>query len=160
MAILPQLLARDIRIILCAVLSVKSVFSAKSMATGTNIQTYHCLCAQLALATPRPLSAFASRSQDKSFILRQLEHVLQQRLETSEQPKMVRLHDGFEKRYVLECSRCRLPIAYHLDKAQFEPSSSSTGIETEILYILPGALQTTEELASSSDRAAESMPAG
>lgn len=80
-------------------------------------------------------------------------------------PVIIRRSDGFEKRWVLRCGRCKLAVAYHLDWSQFEQktiaegkvvagsggggnkdSEVRKGRREDVLYVLPGALMTTEEM--------------
>lgn len=67
-------------------------------------------------------------------------------------PIIVRREDGFEKRYMQRCSRCRLIIGYQLDKSQYD-GYKSTGRREDVLYVLPGALMSTEEMTEGKDMA-------
>lgn len=69
---------------------------------------------------------------------------------SAEDATIMKLDDGFEKRYPVVCRRCDLPIGYHLDLCQFEDSKSSSGPRSDVLYILSGALQSTESLQGDS----------
>ena len=62
-------------------------------------------------------------------------------------PTILKLEDGFEKRYGVQCRRCDLQIGYWLDKSQFEDKES--GIRSDVIYILPGGLMSTEEMKAS-----------
>ena len=57
-------------------------------------------------------------------------------------PMIIRREDGFEKRTLVRCERCRLTVAYRLDADHFEDSEREAGQDT--LYVLPGALVDTE----------------
>lgn len=59
---------------------------------------------------------------------------------------VLKLDDGFEKRFSVRCNRCGLAAGYHLDKSQFTGSESESGPKTDVLYVLPGGLLTTEEM--------------
>lgn len=88
-------------------------------------------------------------------------------------PKVITREDGFEKRYIWRCGRCKLVIGYQLDETHYElgPKSDTHGTGTVIVgggdagagkdrarkekertkwrkwfYVLPGALTETEEL--------------
>lgn len=54
---------------------------------------------------------------------------------------IIRREDGFERRILVRCERCRLVVGYKLDGDHFEDSSREAGAET--LYVLPGALVDT-----------------
>ncbi|KAI6834661.1 hypothetical protein KC332_g1005 [Hortaea werneckii] len=111
-------------------------------------KTYHCLCSELIVALPKPLEQLPRREGDGS-------HVCEGGLTTvnalsAEDATIMKLDDGFEKRYPVVCRRCDLPIGYHLDLCQFEDSKSSSGPRSDVLYILSGALQSTESLQGDS----------
>lgn len=121
--------------------------TTKTTAMEDSINTYHCLCATLILATPFRLDALPTRAppvQDQSAILplgsgsdtstpvSRLYNVVENR-----KPTMMRREDGFEKRGVLSCSRCQLAIGYKLE---------DEGAGANLVYILPGGLVTTEDM--------------
>ncbi|KFY29179.1 hypothetical protein V493_02502 [Pseudogymnoascus sp. VKM F-4281 (FW-2241)] len=76
----------------------------------------------------------------------------------------IRREDGFEKRILWRCGRCRVVVGYELDPSHFETAvagggggdaeegSSATRRESggigRVLYILPGWVQSTEHMAS------------
>jgi hypothetical protein len=67
-------------------------------------------------------------------------------------PSILRCADGFEKRYLFRCGRCRLVMGYFLDEVHFPEkggllSESEEGKEVgedRAVYLLPGALMETE----------------
>jgi hypothetical protein len=69
-------------------------------------------------------------------------------------PIIIRREDGFEKRYIQRCSRCRLIVGYQLDKSQYD-GYKSTGRREDVLYILSGALMSTEEMTRGKDMAGD-----
>ncbi|KFY34142.1 hypothetical protein V494_07020 [Pseudogymnoascus sp. VKM F-4513 (FW-928)] len=73
----------------------------------------------------------------------------------------IRREDGFEKRILWRCGRCRVVVGYELDPSHFETPTAAGGGEAEegssaaqgggvarVLYILPGWVQSTEHMAS------------
>jgi len=99
-------------------------------------------------------------------------------------PCIISRADGFEKRYLWRCGRCRLIIGYQLDDAQYasssNPSASSNlstnatttamatlnvdgeedgredkGRGRELVYIFPGGLMTTEEMLAGEEGGGE-----
>jgi len=77
---------------------------------------------------------------------------------------VIRREDGFEKRYLWRCGRCRLVVGYELDKEHSsgtaKPSNAGTanmeGVlgsnnkisETvKVIYLLPGGIMSTEVMA-------------
>ncbi|KFX86190.1 hypothetical protein O988_09723 [Pseudogymnoascus sp. VKM F-3808] len=74
----------------------------------------------------------------------------------------VRREDGFEKRILWRCGRCRVVVGYELDPSHFETATAGGSGEVEegssatregsgvgrVLYILPGWAQSTEHMAS------------
>lgn len=62
---------------------------------------------------------------------------------------LVRREDGFEKRTMLRCGRCRVVVGYFLDGVHFSGSGtgsgtgSGSGPRIEVVYLLPGALMET-----------------
>lgn len=72
-------------------------------------------------------------------------------------PVIIRRSDGFEKRVLLRCGRCRVVMGYVLDVVQFLHSSASSGdqqgerektsgMADDVIYLLPGALLRTDEM--------------
>ncbi|PYI27441.1 hypothetical protein BP00DRAFT_498046 [Aspergillus indologenus CBS 114.80] len=68
-------------------------------------------------------------------------------------PTVVRREDGFEKRRLLRCGRCRVVVGYFLDAVHFPSGGTADGDEDEdeegegqrakVVYLLPGALMET-----------------
>lgn len=63
---------------------------------------------------------------------------------------MIRREDGFEKRTLLRCGRCKLVVGYSLS-----PSEDS-GSQARQTYLLPGGLVSTADMATGA--AAETPP--
>ncbi|KAI9709874.1 MAG: hypothetical protein M1812_007582 [Candelaria pacifica] len=71
-------------------------------------------------------------------------------------PVVVRREDGFEKRVLWRCGRCRLVVGYQLDEVHYKTTTGvavrkeGDGIEgvgrVKVVYLLPGSLLTTEEM--------------
>lgn len=148
--------------------------------TGPSIYTYHCLCTNLVIATTYTLSALLQRAKpslDSAYILPcpgpQLEaaevdphnfedvpagkdHTFVLSL-SADKPSMIRREDGFEKRWLLRCQRCKLVVGYQLDGAQSEQENEEamTGRRGDVMYVLQGALSTTAEMKSGSSAARE-----
>ena len=68
-----------------------------------------------------------------------------QALSVDDKATVLKLDDGFEKRYAVRCTRCGLAAGYQLDKSQFSGTEGQSGPRTDVVYILPGGLSTTEE---------------
>lgn len=117
------------------------------------IHTYHCICTQLILASTTTLDKLPSRASDKSHICRlpaepnnSSHHASLIGTTLDSKPTVIRLEDGFEKRYFEKCARCEVIVGYHLDKSQFEESKSQLGCKEDVVYLLPGGLMTTDEM--------------
>lgn len=110
-------------------------------------QTYHCLCTTLILATIHKLESLPVRAEpalDQAKILPvNTEHAIFHNVDQETKPVVIRRGDGFEKRILLRCKRCNLVIGYKLDEAQFGDGDIPT---ESIVYILPGALMSTDEM--------------
>jgi hypothetical protein len=65
-------------------------------------------------------------------------------------PVVIRGEQGFEKRYLQRCGRCNLTVGYQLDKSQFE-GVEEQGRREDVVYLLPGGLMTTKEMAAGKD---------
>jgi hypothetical protein len=65
-------------------------------------------------------------------------------------PVMIRREDGFEKRLLLRCGRCRVVVGYKLDEAHFGGGEgvSEVGKEGRVVYLLSGGLMGTEDMAA------------
>lgn len=136
--------------------------------------TYHCLCTNLILGTTFLLSRLPQRAKpclDSAYILpcpsgsldrADLDsgdfgddedlamggnHTFLLSL-TAEGPLMIRGEEGFEKRWPLRCKRCKLIVGYQLDSSQFKQNVAtlSSGKKDDVIYLLPGAMVTTEEM--------------
>jgi hypothetical protein len=59
---------------------------------------------------------------------------------------IVRREDGFEKRHLWRCDRCKTAIGYELEDDQYSKGSVKPD-NPKVLYILPGWLLTTEEMS-------------
>jgi hypothetical protein len=142
--------------------------ASPTTATPT-IHTYHCACTSLLLATTTALPSLPRRatSLDRAIILplpspahppASTPHTILLSLTADRRPTTIRRDDGFEKRTLWRCGRCRVVVGYMLDAAQFETVTTAAeeesgnaqkdGIGGEVLYILPGWLQSTEHMAS------------
>ncbi|KAI9704774.1 MAG: hypothetical protein M1836_006554 [Candelina mexicana] len=174
------------------------------------IQTYHCLCTHLVLASTHSLTSLPHRSSpglDKALILplppppqstsdsessdsegtpeaegppsqeilprkkkakrtkdNELGYSLILAMTLDRKPVVVRREDGFEKRYLWRCGRCRLVVGYQLDDIHYT-TTSTAGVGKEgdgkrgvgdqegkgkgrakVVYLLPGGLLTTEDM--------------
>lgn len=65
----------------------------------------------------------------------------------------MKFEDGFEKRSFAKCRRCDLKIGYWLDKSQF--SDGENGVRSDVLYVLPGGLMSTEDMKAGKDMSGE-----
>lgn len=124
-----------------------------STTSAANILTYHCICTQLSLAVVTRLEDLPKRRIDAAaiatcgdFASATKPSLTIQALSVDDKPTVLKLDDGFEKRYAVRCTRCGLAAGYHLDKSQFSGSENETGPRTDVVYILPGGLMTTTEL--------------
>lgn len=122
--------------------------------------TYHCLCTNLLLATLGEVTEFPKRKGDNSFICQMSEfqnggpqrfHTVLVGAEVESEAMVVKLEDGFEKRFPLRCRRCGLMTGYQLDKAQYEETKAHPGRRDDVVYLLPGGLQTTAEMSMGRD---------
>lgn len=136
--------------------------SSSALSSPANILTYHCLCTQLSLATTAPLETLPKRQIDAAaiatcgdFAAATKPSLTIQALSTDEIATVVKLEDGFEKRYAVRCTRCGLAAGYQLDKSQFAGTESQTGPRTDVVFILPGGLMTTEEMRGGTSMEAE-----
>ncbi|KAF2201064.1 hypothetical protein GQ43DRAFT_416589 [Delitschia confertaspora ATCC 74209] len=127
-------------------------------ASNREVHTYHCLCAHLVIATTTPLASLPCRKTsalDKSHILPLSTSPLSPSsaqhygmlLHTTIDPKpqIIKSDQGFEKRYLQRCGRCNLVVGYQLDWQQF--AGEKLGRRDDVLYLLPGGVMTTEEMA-------------
>lgn len=120
--------------------------SSNEEVATTPVHTYHCICHTLILAVCDNLGSFPPRvsSKDVAVIVGpasqyHVVHVIEEHKSI-----IIRRDDGFEKRTLLRCERCRLVVAYKLDVNHFEDGHRETGSET--LYVLPGALVETKAM--------------
>lgn len=123
----------------------------------SQVHTYHCICSELVLATFAPLENLPKRKSDGAAICKVAKSdlpipggvVLSGSTFEDGSPKILKLDDGFEKRYGLICRRCELQVGYWLDKSQFEEKEQ--GIRSDVIYVLPGGLMSTEEMKEGKD---------
>ncbi|TKA31356.1 hypothetical protein B0A50_02201 [Salinomyces thailandicus] len=109
--------------------------------------TYHCICNELIVALPKPLEQLPSRTLDGSRICNIGTSEGSVANATVDQNAVIlKLEDGFEKRYQLRCTRCGLTVGYELGLSHYEESKNATGARLDTLFLLDGGLQTTEEL--------------
>lgn len=140
-----------------------------------NIKTYHCLCNTFILATTYDLIALPSRAspaQDQALILPfsfgslagsdamtdgessltagpglgGAGYSYVTNITQDAKPVIVRREDGFEKRRLQRCKRCKLVIGYQLDETQFSESDIRAD---QLWYLLPGGLVSTSDMRES-----------
>ena len=118
-------------------------------------QTYHCLCTTFILATNHDLASLPTRAEpalDQAKILPvSTEHTILQNVIKEEPQMVIRRGDGFEKRTLLRCNRCDLVVGYKLDQAHFAEGDIKA---EEVVFILPGALTSTEDMKTGKTPAA------
>lgn len=143
-----------------------------------SVDTYHCLCSNLLFATTYRISSLARRAYpalDAAYILpcprlpppeddddseddensasppvTGYTALLSLSVPARQAPVLIRRSDGFEKRWLLRCGRCKLAVAYQLDWCQYDQHGDATAIRKgrreDVLYVLPGALMTTQQM--------------
>ena len=127
-----------------------------AQADSSDHLTWHCLCSQLLLATTRPLHELPTREIDGSHIA-VLERVggeakiFEDSIVTATNPTVLRLDDGFEKRYFMTCGRCGLLVGYYLDGRHFGDAPQLAGLQDDAAYFLPDSLVSTETLKQQTD---------
>ena len=154
---------------------------------STRYETYHCLCTSLLLATPASLNNLPKRRRDGAVIC----HTSPPTSATSTtvtpstaartvvppdstilspDPIILRLEDGFEKRWHLICSRCELKVGYRLCTSAFSnvsPAGGEAGVRAQVpeqgkviereepkmgvLYLYPEGLMSTEDMVAKVD---------
>jgi hypothetical protein len=152
------------------------------------IQTYHCLCTSLLLASTHTLSnlpqrSTASGSLDAAIILplppsppdlAQADTVdlpeegynLLLGLIPEKKTTIVRREDGFEKRVLYRCSRCRLVIGYELQSQALgggeameidggEKGKGRDGYVGKVVYLLPAGSMSTGVMMGEGKRVGE-----
>ena len=137
--------------------------------TEKRIHTYHCICTQLVLASTTTLESLKTRTSDSSHILplpdlsstsTTSHYASLANTITDPKPTVIRLEDGFEKRYFHKCGRCELIVAYSLDKSQFDDTKSSSGVRDDVAFLIPGGLVSTDDMKSGKDMDAEIVKVG
>lgn len=138
-----------------------------------NIQTYHCICTSLLLATTHTLSTLPRRaapSRDAAIILplpskppsfssaeagEAGKRVAREDMPTEgystllgivqdPKPTIIRREDGFEKRLMFRCSRCSLVVGYEILGLE---KSAGEGHAGSVMYLLPAGTVSTEVMA-------------
>jgi hypothetical protein len=159
-----------------------------------DMHTYHCVCTQLLFASTTPLNLLPQR-QDKSYVLplpppprasntvdaggedglqtplnptgKQNHYALLLSTTLDRKAQIIRRSDGFEKRWMQRCGRCRLIVGYQLDWAQYadnlidkgdgagkdekgekDENSKRVGRREDVVYMLSEGLTSTEEMIS------------
>jgi hypothetical protein len=140
------------------------------------IQTYHCLCTSLLLASTHTLSNLPRRSTtsgslDAAIILplpsgapdlnnagtsEGLElpeegYTLLLGIAPDKKVTVMRREDGFEKRVLYRCSRCRLVVGYELqtqtqiqgDGMDLDKGKGRDGYDGKVIYLLPAGIMST-----------------
>lgn len=106
------------------------------------MHTYHCnFCSHLLVASTHRFSELPTRRAppglDRAIIVpfRDASDTLLLTLQRDRRLKVITREDGFERRALFRCGRCRLVVAYQLDTGKY-------------LYVLPGAVVETAELGN------------
>lgn len=129
--------------------------------SSSPFKTYHCICSNLVLATAHTLDSLPRRKnpvQDVALILPPPSSISTSgdinardvppesttsallNVQPDRRPVVVQREDGFEKRVLLRCGRCRLVLGYVMNALQ----------ESSPIYILPGSLVETLEMSKGS----------
>lgn len=128
-----------------------------------DFHTYHCLCTTLILASTHDLQGLPRRqepAQDGALVLAPpiditISDTINAEIAQStssvllnvvpeRRPVVVRREDGFEKRILLRCARCRLAIGYMLDESHFENDKGQA--QSRPVFLLPGGLLSTADM--------------
>lgn len=147
------------------------------------IHTYHCVCTSLLLASTHSLSSLPRRSSDAGSI--DAAHILPQSatsdllnkadlhqklplegytmllgLDKDTKKIIIRRNDGFEKRILYRCSRCRIVVGYEVlrqcENLKFENEDSShnqvldplDSCRGKTIYLIPGGIMSTSVMTS------------
>ncbi|KAI9678245.1 MAG: hypothetical protein M1817_006190 [Caeruleum heppii] len=100
--------------------------------------------------------------QTKDVDLRREPYTLLLSTTQDRRPLIIRRDDGFEKRRLVRCGRCRVVVGYVLDEVHYETTASTAMRSSEtgpgrpedgksdrvkVVYLLPGGLLSTAEMA-------------
>ena len=126
------------------------------------VHTYHCLCTTLILTTTQELQTLPHREdpvQDAAQILSPpIDITRSDTIETEtahsarsvllntapeRKPVIIRREDGFERRTLFRCTRCKLVVGYSLDEAHWENAEG----QSRPVYLLPGGLLSTADMS-------------
>ncbi|KAI9797911.1 MAG: hypothetical protein M1825_005680 [Sarcosagium campestre] len=138
-------------------------------AEAPRVYTYHHLCAQLLLTTTHELSSLARRESppglDNAYILpldarptaaRGYSILLS--ATPDRRPVVIRREDGFEKRWLYRCARCRSVVGYTIDDREGRIGVGAGGRATaaaaeeeseeveKVAYLLPGGWRESSQL--------------
>lgn len=69
-------------------------------------------------------------------------------------PVIIRRDDGFEKRLLFKCGRCRVVVGYEIVPKSLPPPTEDDDDE-KVMYLLPGSLVGTEDLQGEEGSAVE-----
>ncbi|KAL9527404.1 hypothetical protein SMMN14_08718, partial [Sphaerulina musiva] len=137
--------------------------------SSTHISTYHCICSEVLFASTRPLTEFATRQSDSAAICTIINNSNNSSSNSNSNHKkeedfpclILKLDDGFEKRYPVQCPRCGVCFAYQLDGSQWVEDGNEkekekekekdddvrrTGRRCDVLYVLREGLVRTEDV--------------
>jgi hypothetical protein len=121
-----------------------------------SVHTYHCVCSSLVLASPYTLSSLPQRASPGLDSARILPLTLPEAPSSQDadisssmllsssidrKPLVVMREDGFEKRWLRRCDRCRVSVGYYLKV----PDGEQPGKEG-VIYLFEEGLTETEVL--------------
>lgn len=126
------------------------------------ITTHHCICAQLALAhfgSDSTLSSAPKRKKDNASIHPIIPSstnpaappppdsvTLSPSTSIDDEATVLKLDDGFEKRYFVRCGRCGLRWGYFLDENSYDDGKGGQGRRESVVFLLEGGLVETGEV--------------
>jgi hypothetical protein len=133
------------------------------------INTYHCLCTSLLLASTHTLSSLPRRSTstgslDTAIILplpsspptfsdsEQQDlpaegYTITLGMVKASKTTVIRREDGFEKRFLWRCARCNVVVGYEMagqDRMEVDGGKGKEGYEGKVMYVLPGGITSTD----------------
>ncbi|KAF2763121.1 hypothetical protein EJ05DRAFT_495959 [Pseudovirgaria hyperparasitica] len=134
----------------------------------TPIHTYHCLCTNLLFASTTAASALPTRSNslDSALILplpasppkseETTHYAILLSTTVTAKLQVITKSDGFEKRWIQRCGRCKVVIAYQLDWTHWGTEAGERhGRRHDVMFLLPGGFMDTKDMIVGKDMTQE-----
>ncbi|KAG5439091.1 hypothetical protein PCANB_001389 [Pneumocystis canis] len=87
-------------------------------ASSKDFNSYFCLCGEYSLSISTDLKNLPKRQYDDSLVIDKIKHTFRIKFIKQLEPTIIEGKNGYEKRWIYICRRCKLWLAYELENTK------------------------------------------